>query len=182
MAKHLLITITLLFNFIVEAQEKYITRNGIVNFEASVASFEEIKAKNTNTSALLKISSGDFASLTLIKGFSFKIALMEEHFNENYIESDKFPKATFKGKILNFNIKNLNKNYQKTKISGVLNIHGVSNKIETDAIIKLDVKDILIEGEFKINLSDYNIKIPSIVKNKIAKEVFIRFNFKMKPQ
>ena len=70
------------------SQEKYLTKSGVLNFEASVEYFEEIKATNTNVTAILNTSNGQFAALALVKGFRFKNALMEEHFNENYAESD----------------------------------------------------------------------------------------------
>ena len=106
--KYLFFAFVFLLNgvLIVNAQEKFITKSGVINFEASVPSFEEVKAKHQSVSALLK-SNGEFASLALVKGFRFKVALMEEHFNENYAESSKFPKATFKGKIKGFDISKL---------------------------------------------------------------------------
>ena len=182
MLKILFTLIIISLNFVLNAQEKYITRNGNISFEASVASFEEIKAKNSNTTAILKKSSGEFALLALIKGFKFKIALMEEHFNENYIESNQFPKATFKGEIIDFDYEELSNNYQKIELEGILEIHGIPKKIKTNAKIKLNDKSILLSGKFKISPIDFNIKIPSIVKNKIAEEVLINFNFEMTPK
>mgnify|MGYP000038271939 CR=1 FL=1 len=84
------------------SQSKYYTKTGVVNFEASVPSFEEVKAHNKSVTAIFNSETGEFAALVFVKGFRFKNALMEEHFNENYAESDQYPKATFKGKILNF--------------------------------------------------------------------------------
>ena len=79
-----------------------ITRSGEIKFEASMPAFEEVAAKNNTVSCIFDKSTGDIAVLALVKAFRFKVPLMEEHFNENYIESDKFPKATFKGKVTNF--------------------------------------------------------------------------------
>src|SRR6187549_3993369 len=100
MKKLLLMTLLSVAGF-VSAQDKMITKTGKVTFEASVPAFEEVKAKNETATCVLNPTTGEIASLALMKGFRFKIALMEEHFNENYIESDKYPKATFKGKIEN---------------------------------------------------------------------------------
>ena len=86
------------------AQTKMFTKSGKISFEASVPAFEEVKAKNESVTCVLNPSTGEIASLALIKGFRFKVALMEEHFNENYIESDTYPKAIFKGKIDNFDV------------------------------------------------------------------------------
>ncbi len=182
MIKHIPIIATTLFCIILNAQDRYITRNGNVIFEASVPSFEEIKAVHKNTSALLNIKNGELAALILIKGFKFKIALMEEHFNENYMDSDDFPKATFKGKILNFDFKKVSNEFKQFELEGILKIHGISKKIKTSSNIKLNSKNILLIGKFKINPSDFDIKIPSIVSNKIAKKVFIDFNFEIKPK
>ena len=82
--------------------DKKITKTGTIVFEASVPSFEEVKAKNEAVTCILNPDNGEIAALALMKGFRFKVALMEEHFNENYVESSKYPKATFKGKIDNF--------------------------------------------------------------------------------
>ena len=84
------------------SQDKIITKNGKITFEASVPAFEEIKAKNDGVTCVINTKTGEIATLALVKGFRFKVALMEEHFNENYIESDQYPKSTFKGKIENF--------------------------------------------------------------------------------
>ena len=76
------------------AQTKMISKTGKITFEASVPAFEEVKGKNESVTFIFNPTTGDIASLALIKSFRFKVALMEEHFNENYMESDTFPKAT----------------------------------------------------------------------------------------
>ena len=105
------------------AQGKYLTKTGIVNFEASVPAFEEIKASNKTTTAIINTDNGEFAALVLVKGFRFKNALMEEHFNENYAESDDYPKATFKGVINNFSMRDLDKT-ANLKFNGSITFHG----------------------------------------------------------
>jgi polyisoprenoid-binding protein YceI len=109
-----------------------------------------------------------------VKAFQFEKALMQEHFNENYMESSKYPKATFKGDILNFKEFNFSKDgTYPAKVKGTMTIHGVSKPMETTA--QFTVKKGAISGasEFKILVADYGIKIPSLVKDKIAKEVKI---------
>lgn len=103
------------------SQEKYWTRSGTLTFEASMPAFEEVKASNENVTAILNTTDGTFAVLALVKGFRFKNALMEEHFNESYIESNRYPKAIFKGQLLNFDVENLDKKYI---LSGSLEMHG----------------------------------------------------------
>ena len=151
------------------AQQKYLTKTGQISFEASVPSFEEVAAKNNSVTAILNTENGEFAALVLVKAFRFKNALMEEHFNENYAESHLYPKATFKGKIKDFDFKQLKDTY---KISGELTFHGVTKPIN-NVTVKLKNTDgnITLSSSFKLLPSDYNIKIPSIVKSKISDEV-----------
>ena len=159
-------------------QNKYLTKNGTVLFEASVPSFEEVKATNNSVTAILNADNGEFAALALVKGFRFKNALMEEHFNENYAESDTYPKATFKGIIQNFELEDLNKQYV---LNGSLSFHGVEKPFK-DLNVILEQKDevILLTGNLKTKASEFDIKIPKIVSEKIAEEILISFDFELK--
>jgi hypothetical protein len=163
------------------SQTKYITKTGTVAFEASVPSFEEVAAKNNSTTAIINIESGEFAALVLVKGFRFKNALMEEHFNENYAESDKYPKATFKGKINDFSFNDL-KATSSLKMTGELFFHGKTKKFE-DIPISISINDsdaINMEGSFNVIVSDFDIKIPKIVQNKVSESVNVSFSFNLK--
>jgi len=171
-----LILLVLLVNLQISAQEKYYTRSGSITFESSVASFEEVKATNTKVTAILK-SDGTFASLALVKAFRFKIALMEEHFNENYIESSKFPKATFSGKISSFSIQELTSSEKEFLVKGKLTIKGITKEISTKCFIKIVDGIISLHSKFTTKPEDFGIKIPKIVRNKIAKEVDVSLNF-----
>jgi hypothetical protein len=162
------------------AQEKLMTKNGKITFEASVPSFEEVKAKNENVTCILNTKTGEIASLALIKGFKFQIALMEEHFNENYMESTRFPKATFKGTVKNFNIKELTASAKEYAINGKLEMHGKSKDISTTAKIKKTYKGVEIETNFSVNASDFDISIPSVVKNKVSNKINIANVFVLK--
>jgi len=164
---------------IVNAQEKFITKSGEINFEASVPSFEEVKATHNSVSAIIK-SNGEFASLALVKGFRFKVALMEEHFNENYAESSKYPKATFKGKVKAFDISELTINNKEYMVSGTVNMHGVDKKIETKALIKKVGDIIFLETQFILKPEDFNIDIPSVVSSKIAEVINVSASFEFK--
>ncbi len=166
------------FNFM-NAQDKFITKTGVINFEASVPSFEEVNAKNENVSAILK-STGEFASLALMKGFRFKVALMEEHFNENYAETSKFPKTTFKGNIEDFDISQLDENDKTFTVKGVITMHGVDKSIEVPASIKMVENTIYLSTIFVLKPGDFDIEIPSIVSSKIAEEVNVSANFILK--
>lgn len=177
--KHLLLPFALLFICISFAQDKYLTKTGTVNFEASVPSFEEVKAKNKNTTAILNTKNGEFAALVLVKGFRFKNALMEEHFNENYAESDDFPKATFKGTISNFSFNKISTSPTTVTFNGSLTFHGETKTLENMALNISLSKDnnILIEGDFIADVSDFAIEIPKVVSNKLSKEVAVSYQF-----
>lgn len=175
-------TALLLFLFIgcfqMKAQ-KFTTKTGSLKFEASVASFEEVAAENKNTSAVLETSSGEIAVLALMKGFRFKIALMEEHFNENYVESDKYPKASFKGKIEDFDVSKLSSSAKVFKISGDLTLHGKTKKISSTAKISKSGDKIVIVGNFDVKPEDFAIEIPKIVSKKVADVIQVSFNLSL---
>jgi len=162
------------------AQEKLITKNGTVTFEASVPSFEEVKAKNEYVTCILNTKTGEIASLALIKGFKFKVALMQEHFNENYIESTRYPKATFRGTVKDFNSNELTSSFKEYTIDGKLEMHGKSKDISTVAKIKKTANGVEIEINFSVNANDFDIEIPSVVKNKVSNKINITNVFALK--
>jgi polyisoprenoid-binding protein YceI len=139
--------------------------------------FEEIAATNNTVSCILDEATGDFVALALVKAFKFKAPLMEEHFNENYMESSKFPKATFKGKIANFDAKKLSSIKSSYDLEGDLTIHGVTKKIKTKLNLVLNGGKIIATSLISVKPQDYNIEIPSLVKDKIAENVKISINF-----
>lgn len=162
------------------AQERFIDKKGVLIFEASEQTFEPVKAKNTSVTVILNPKTGEIASLALIKEFRFKNALMEEHFNENYMESDTYPKAIFKGKIVNFNLSELSKKEREFKIIGKIILHGKEKNIESTFFLSKKEQLIYIKGSFIVSPLDFDIKIPKIVRNKIAKQVRVFVNFKLK--
>lgn len=157
--------------------QKFITRSGEIKFEASMPAFEEVAAKNNTVSCIFDKSTGDIAVLALVKAFRFKVPLMEEHFNENYIESDKFPKATFKGKVASFNSSKLASGKSTFDVEGELTLHGVTKKINTKITFVQSGEKLVATCSFKVKSADYNIKIPSVVKSKIAEFVEIDLKF-----
>lgn len=177
--KYKILLLTVFFSFITFAQDKYYTKSGTIIFESSVPSFEEVKATNDKVTAILK-SDGTIAALALTKAFRFKIALMEEHFNENYIESNQFPKASFSGKIVDFNISELSSSDKIFKIKGALIIRGIKKEVVIESNIKLVDGVIHLKADFSVKPEDFNIKIPSIVRKKVAKEVDVSLNFELK--
>lgn len=160
-------------------QNKFITKTGTINFEASVPSFEEVAAKNNSVTAILNTDNGEIAALALVKAFRFKNALMEEHFNENYAESDKFPKATFKGKLIDFSFEKLSAT-NNLFIDGELEFHGVTKQFSKIPVsLEYTNNNIILSGNFKALASDFDIKIPKIVQSKVKDEVQIAFNFEL---
>ena len=168
----------LLLTSFINAQDKFITKSGTITF-FSESPMENIEAKNSQVLSIVATSTGKMAISILIKSFMFEKALMQEHFNENYLESDVYPKATFKGMILNFSqITSIESN---VKVKGELTIHGESKEITIDATAVKTEDVIKMTGEFFVDLADYGVEIPSVVKNNIAKKIKISSSFNHTP-
>ena len=172
--KKIILVALLCVSYIGIAQEKIISKSSMVTFEASVPAFEEVKAVNNNATLVLNPATGEIASLVLMKGFRFKIALMEEHFNENYVESDRFPKAIFKGKVEGFDSELLTAVTKDFVLNGKLELHGKSVPLKTIAKISKSAAGINLITNFSVNASDFNIAIPSVVKNKVSNKINIQ--------
>ncbi len=156
--------------------QKNYTKSGKISFSSSTP-IENIEAVNKGITAILDTQTGTLQFSALIKGFEFEKALMQEHFNENYMESDKFPKANFTGMIL----ENGKVNYTKegiypVKVKGNITIHGITNDLETSGKISISKGIPQVSAIFNINLVDYKINIPSLVADKIAKQVKVNVN------
>jgi len=176
MKKTLIVTLCFLVGNYAFSQ-KMMTRAGEVKFEASMPAFEEIAGTNSTVSCIFDQSTGDFVALVLVKAFKFKSPLMEEHFNENYLESSKFPKATFKGKILNFDASKLASKVSEFELDGDLTIHGVTKKVKTKIALALNAGKISAKSVILVKPQDYNVEIPNLVKGKIAENAKVIINF-----
>ncbi len=176
---------SIVFTFLIAAcihsvtAQKYVEKKGIIIFEASEELFEPVKAKNDGVTAILDVNTNQIASLALVKGFHFKNSLMEEHFNENYIESETYPKATFKGKLLKFDLTKLSEEPVKITVEGKIALHGKEKQIKTPLIIHKENDLIFIKGTFTVLPSDFDIDIPAIVRKKIAKKIEVSLDFKL---
>ena len=161
--------------------QKYYTKEGVINFYSD-ASLEKIEAVNKRVTAVIDIESGAVEFALLIKAFQFEKALMQEHFNENYMESDKFPKAVFKGKIINMESINLGEDGKYTaSVAGQLTIHGETKDVETVVAFTVEGKMINASTKFIIACADYDIKIPKLVADNIAKEVEVSVMTDLQP-
>lgn len=173
MKKTMLVAVLLAGFTIHAAAQKVFTKNGNISF-FSTAPMENITADNNQVMSVLNTQTGDLQFSVLIKGFHFKKSLMEEHFNENYMESDKFPKSTFKGLITDVSKISFTKDGSyNVAVSGDLTIHGVTKKVTTPGTITVKSGNITASSKFNIRLADYNISIPGLVKDKIAETIEI---------
>lgn len=172
--KKIILVPLLLASFVIFSQEKMITKSGTIIFDASFPSFDEVKGTNNNVTFVLNPATGEIASLAIMKGFLFQIALMEEHFNENYMETDQYPKAIFRGQIEGFDANRLTEDYKDYTIKGKLELHGKSKDINANAKIRKMGARITILSNFSVNTSDFSIPVPALIKYKLASQVNIK--------
>lgn len=164
------------------SQDKYFTKTGKVFFQCAKSPLEKVEATNKSTTCVLDTKTGNMQFAVMMKGFEFDKALMQEHFNENYVESTRFPKSDFKGSIVN----NSEINYSKdgtypAKVKGKLQIHGEIKDVETTGTIAIKEGKILSSAAFALLLSDYHISIPSLVSDKISNTVNITVDCSLEP-
>ena len=145
----------------IASAQQYLTREARLDFDAG-SPLEDISAFTQSGSAVYDASSGKIGVQVLMTSFQFKRALMQEHFNENYVESEKFPKAAFKG------------TYSQGKVKGALTIHGISQELSVPATLVQEEKNLVLSTKFEIVLADYSVKIPKAVANKISKTAVIQ--------
>jgi hypothetical protein len=163
------------------AQDKFYTKEGRIYFNAT-GDMEKIEATNKTAICVLDIKTGALQFAILLKGFEFEKALMQEHFNENYAESDKFPKSEFRGLVLN----NKEISYGKpgiydVRVKGMLTLHGESKEVTASG--KFIIKDGRIQSvaDFEILLSDFRIAIPGLVKDKVSNHAKIQVDCSLQP-
>ena len=165
----------------VQAQVKFFTKSGNISFY-SKASLENIEAHNKTVTCVLDSKSGNLQFAVMMKAFEFDKALMQEHFNENYIESSKFPKSEFKGQVVN----NPEINYGKdgkypARVKGKLTLHGETRDVETNGTIEVKGGKVNADAVFTVALADYNVEIPKVVKDNISKTINITVDCTLEP-
>ncbi|MBX2980189.1 MAG: YceI family protein [Flavobacteriales bacterium] len=157
------------------AQERFGTRNGHIAF-FSETPMENIEANNRKVSSVLDPNTGALQFAVLIKAFEFEKALMQEHFNENYMESNTFPKAEFKGTVVGLSAEQAKKagTYPVT-VQGDLTIHGVTKAVEHKGTITVNADGTLkAVSDFIVKPEDHGIKIPGVVRKNIAEEITVK--------
>jgi len=162
--------------------QKYFTRSGELTFH-SRAVLEDIDAFNNQGPCVLDVGTGQIQMAVLIKGFQFEKALMQEHFNENYMESDRYPKAVFKGKILNMGGQALKfgQEMQEYPIEGEITIRDVTRPLSISAQLQISNGKIAGQSSFSLEVADFGIQIPAVVRDNIAKIVEVRVKLQMDP-
>ena len=177
MMKNILLACVTMFVFSPADAQVYFTKNGHISFFSKTI-LENINADNEQVISVLNLQTGEFQFSLLNNAFHFPKAKMEDDFNEDYMESSKYPKSTFKGNLLNI----ANINFEKdgtweVSVTGNLTVHGVVKSITIPGQIIVQEKKVSAVASFKILLKDYNIKIPSIVSNKISESIDVTVNF-----
>lgn len=169
--KKLLIILLIAMPILGQTQGKIFTKKGKIKFE-SEAQKEDIQAVNRRVVSAIDTKSGAIEFSVLIRSFEFEKALMQEHFNEEYMESSKYPKATFKGKITNIDEINFQKDgTYKAKVKGKLTIHGVTKEVSSIAVFKVSDGKISAKSNFSVKVEDYNIEVPSMMSENIAEVI-----------
>ena len=182
MKTHFVLTaIFILAGFFASAQDKFFTKNGRIGF-VSTGNIETIEANHKSVTCVLDSKTGNLQFSVLMRGFEFHKALMQEHFNENYVESDKFPRSEFRGQVQNNSAIDYTKDGEYgAKVKGKLTIHGVTKDIEADGKIAVKSGKPQVSADLKILLSDYNIKISGLHKDNINNTVTITVDCPMEP-
>ncbi|MFD1873544.1 YceI family protein [Hymenobacter bucti] len=158
-------------------QTRYLTKTGVISF-FSASIMEDIEARNNKVAAVVDLTTGQLAFAVPVREFQFKRTLMQEHFNENYMESEKYPKATFTGQIVNAAqvAKLLPTAVQNVEVEGQMTMHGVSRKVAVSGTLQQRDGQLVVFAYFNIAPADYAIDIPLLVREHIAKSVSVRVN------
>ena len=167
----------LMFLSVSALAQQYMTKEGNVHF-FSEAPMENIEAVNEKVAAIIDAETEEFAFKVLMEEFQFEKSLMQEHFNENYLESDQYPFATFTGAVKGFQQLDLSSK-QEVEVKGEMNLHGIKKSIKVKAKVWVEEGQLQISAVFMVKLADYNIDIPKIVMYKIAEEIAVTVNMQL---
>jgi len=166
---------------VLQGQGKYLTNEGQISFYSHTA-IEDIKADNMEVASVLVAESGEVAIIVKMTEFQFLKKTMQEHFNENYVESEQYPKATFNGSITDpSTVDYATKNVYHVKVEGDMTIHGKTNRVSADATIEVISGGIIARTKFMLNPEDYDIKIPKVVRKNISEKLEITVELTYQP-
>lgn len=179
---HLLLAATLLLPFASDAQVRYSTRTGDVSFFSATPA-ENIEAANHKATSVFDVTSGQVEFSLLMKAFEFEKALMQEHFNENYMESNTYPKGTFKGKVTGISADDLAKpGMKEVTVEGDLTMHGVAQHRTFKGMVTIDPAGsaLKVSCDFVVKPEEHKITIPSLVRGQIAEEIQVKVRLDLK--
>jgi polyisoprenoid-binding protein YceI len=166
----MIVSLVFITSFTAGAQ-KFITKTGHIKFYSD-GRLEKIEAHNRQVNSMFDYATGGFVFKVLMKSFEFEKALMQEHFNENYVESDKYPNATFIGKVTNVKEVNLEKDgLYDVNVEGKLTMHGVTKDVKEKGTFEVKQGKIIGKAKFNLLVADFNITIPGNVGNNISKTI-----------
>ncbi len=174
--KHVLVILLSAWGLVSHAQ-KYTADKSFVSFY-SHATIEDITAKNSKASSIFNSETGDIVFSIPIKDFQFAKSLMQEHFNEKYMDTEKIPKSTFQGKITGFNA--ATPGPQDVHAAGKLSIHGVTHDVDIPGTIEVRGDNIIMKSKFIVKLEDYNVTRPQLFFSNIAEQVEVTLDFTYK--
>jgi len=155
------------------------TRSGFIGFYSKTV-MEDIIAENNQVYGVIDVSKKNLAFTALLKGFIFRKELMQEHFNENYVESDKYPKTTFTG-VYTGDVSLTTDGVYKIMVKGNLTLHNITKEIEVPATLEVSNGKVTGKSEFKLKPGDFNITIPSLVRDKIQNEIDVHVKIDCNP-
>jgi hypothetical protein len=177
--RYLYLTFILLFVVLdSSAQSRFYADKSLVTFFSDGA-IEDIKATNNTVTSIFDLSKMDVAFLVKIRDFEFEKKLMQVHFNEKYLESEKFPKSTFVGSITGFNPSK--SGAQQVTASGKLFIHGVTKDVKVPGTLEKRGSNLYLKSKFMVKLADYNIRIPQVIWNNVAENVEVELDLTYNP-
>lgn len=159
--------------------QKFSTEKTFVSF-FSDAAIEDISAENTKAVGAFNAATGDIAFSVPVKDYEFEKSLMKEHFNEKYMETEKFPKSTFQGRITGYDSSAAG--VQNVSSKGKLSIHGQTNEVEIPGTIEKQGDKLVMKSKFIVRLEDYKIAIPQLLWRNIAEQVEVTVDFTFRPQ
>lgn len=173
-----LIAIAISMSTLAIGQQRFFAEKPAITF-FSDGLVEDIAAINRRVTSIFDVVSGEIAYLMNVKDFEFSNKLMQTHFNEKYLESEKFPKSSFKGTIKGYN--HSTGGTQQVNATGKLTIHGVTRDVNIPGTLEKNGDKLMMKAKFLVKLADYNITVPQVVWDKIAQQVEVTIDFVYRP-
>lgn len=159
--------------------QRYMAEKGLISF-FSDAPVEDIAAINHNVTSIFTASSGAIAFSVPVSDFEFEKKLMKEHFNDKYMESNRFPRSTFAGTITGYSMGNAG--VQRVRAQGKLTIHGIVKEIDVPGSLEVTNGTVVMKTRFNVLIADYGIKIPQILWQNVSDEIQVTVDLTYNPK